>query len=190
MVDRSNGYEAVAHEYMKRRSEIGAQTIREWAKTLPQGAAVLDLGCGHGVPISRVLIECGCSVYAVDASRHMVEAFRRRFPDVPVAHEAVEESSFFDRSFDAVVAIGLVFLLKPEVQVDLIHRVAAALNLRGRFLFTSPEQACNWSDVLTGRPSQSLGREAYQKVASNAGLTLIDTRLDEGDNHYFDFLKQ
>lgn len=187
--DRSNGYEKVAAEYMARRSDIGVRTIRAWSRALPPDATILDLGCGHGVPISQALIEDGFELYGVDASRTLIQEFRRRFPHVPVAHEAVEDSAFFNLSFDAVIAVGLMFLLTAEQQVSLIQRVAAALRGGGRFLFTAPAQACRWVDVMTGRQSQSLGLKRYVEVASSAGLTLVGTQLDEGENHYYDFVK-
>ena len=74
-------YERFATEFMQRRSSIGASTVREWARLLPAGATVLDLGCGSGVPITSVLIECGLTVYAVDASPSLLAAFQRRFPE-------------------------------------------------------------------------------------------------------------
>ena len=62
MVDRSNGYEGVAAEFLAWRggpgaSRIGAEAVRRWARRLPEGSTVLDLGCGSGVPITEVLIE-------------------------------------------------------------------------------------------------------------------------------------
>lgn len=189
MPDSANGYEAAAELFMARRSQIGAETVRAWARTLPPGGAVLDLGCGHGVPISQALIEEGLALYGVDASLRLTEAFRRRFPGVPVAHETVEESPFFNRTFDGVVAVGLMFLLPIETQRTLIRRVAAVLNEVGKFLFTAPEQPCTWTDVLTGGPSQSLGRQRYEEIAGQAGLRLVGTALDDGENYYFNFVK-
>ena len=98
-------YDAVADAFMVRRSaSIGVQTVREWAQGLPAGAAILDLGCGHGMPISQALIEDGFTVYGVDASPKLVAAFREKFPDVNVECGSVEESEFFGRQFDGVVA--------------------------------------------------------------------------------------
>ena len=68
---------------------------------------MLDLGCGHGAPISRVLLEEGLDLYAIDASPKLVDAFREHFPQVPVRCEPVEESDFFGRRFDGVIAWGL-----------------------------------------------------------------------------------
>src|SRR5580658_153445 len=55
-VDPSNGYEEIAAQFIAARNgRIGAATVREWGRTLPAGSAVLDLGCGHGVPVSQTL---------------------------------------------------------------------------------------------------------------------------------------
>lgn len=189
--DPSNGYEAIASEFMRRRGEsnIGAATVRSWARTLSSGATILDLGCGHGIPFAMALIEDGFNVYGIDASPTLVSAFRSRFPHTPVTCGTVEASDFFARTFDGVLAIGLIFLLDAETQRGLIRKVAQALRLGGRFLFTAPKDACNWTDILTGRPSLSLGAEGYEAILSGAGLTVLDEYLDEGGNHYFDARK-
>lgn len=186
--DRSNGYEAVAAEVMagRRQSCIGVATVRSWGRSLPKGASILDLGCGSGAPISEVLMNEGFAVYGVDASPSLTAAFRTRFPHAHVACEAVEDSRFFDRTFDGVIAVGLLFLLSADAQRDLIRRVALALNPGGRFLFTSPAQSCMWTDILTGRQSLSLGAEAYKAVLLDTGLTVVGEHVDEGDSHYYD----
>lgn len=186
--DPSNGYEVVASEFMglRERSGIGVEAVRTWARSLPPGTSILDLGCGHGVPISATLMDEGFEIYGVDSSSSLIAAFRNRFPHARVACEAVESSSFFGRKFDAVIAVGLMFLLPAETQERLIGRVAQALNPGGRFLFTSPAEACAWKDVLTGLQSLSLGAMAYKDLLSSAGFDLIGECVDEGDNHYYD----
>lgn len=186
--DPSNGYEAVAAEFMSQRgqSTIGVAAVRAWARSLPPGASILDLGCGHGVPITIALMNDGFKVYGIDASPSLIAAFRERFPRAHAACEAVEESRFFARTFDGVIAIGLVFLLPAETQRDLLRRVASTLNPGGRFLFTAPTQMGTWPDALTDQQSFSLGAEAYKTILSKAGLTLIGEYVDEGENHYYD----
>lgn len=184
--DRSNGWEEVAARFTAVRSSVGVATVRTWAGALSPGAAVLDLGCGNGVPIAEALMADGFDVHGIDASPSLVEAFRRRFPDAQVRCEAVEDSDFFGRNYDGIVAVGLLFLLDPDAQRALIGRVACALNPRGRFLFTAPTQAVAWPDLLTGRPSVSLGDAAYRQALSDAGLTMVREHADEGGNHYYD----
>jgi len=190
--DASNGYERAAAEYMQRRehASIGVALVRDWARSLPSGASLLDLGCGHGVPISEMLMEEGLAVHGVDASPTLTAAFRERFPHASVACEAVEDSRFFDRTFDAIIAVGLIFLLPAAAQRDLILRVGRALEPQGRFLFTAPTQSCTWVDVLTGHPSVSLGSAAYERALRHAGLTYLGEYWDEGENHYYEAQKR
>lgn len=189
--DLSNGYEAVADAFIARRalSRVGVADVREWARSYPRGADVLDLGCGHGVPITRALIDEGLNVFAVDASPTLLTAFRERFPDVPTECGEAERSPLFGRSFDGVLAWGLMFLLRPERQNALLERAATVLRPGGKLLFTSPSQVCRWSDNLTGRMSISLGAEEYGRRARAAGLVLGREWDDEGQNHYYAFVK-
>jgi hypothetical protein len=115
----------------------------------------------------------------------MVAAFRTRFPDVPVECNDVTRSDFFGREFDGVIAWGLLFLLRPEAQAQLIDKVGHALVRGGQFLFTAPRELCEWSDSMTGLLSVSLGAERYRRLLEAAGLVLIDEMEDEGDNHYY-----
>jgi 2-polyprenyl-3-methyl-5-hydroxy-6-metoxy-1,4-benzoquinol methylase len=119
--DRSHGYEAFCEEFIARRtrSAIGAATVGSWAESLPPGGDIVDLGCGAGVPNTRMLVDSGFSLYGVDTSPGMVAEFRARIPGVPVECASVEDSQFFGRMFDGVVAWGLLFFLRPIEQVDL-----------------------------------------------------------------------
>jgi SAM-dependent methyltransferase len=193
VIDRSSGYEGIAAEFISARSAtIGVKRVRDWAKTLPRGAAVVDLGCGPGFPITEVLMAAGLSVYGVDAAPSFVQAFRRNFPNTPIACEAVQDSKFFDRTFDGVLAWGLMFLLSPEDQRRLIRRIADILVPGGRLLFTSPADIGFGNDGMTGRETRSLGAEEYRRRLSAVGLTVASQYEDEdgGRNHYFDVFKE
>jgi SAM-dependent methyltransferase len=196
MTDPSNGYERVAAEFLAGRGSapstaIGASQVRDWARTLPAGSAVIDLGCGSGLPITKVLVSEGLNVHGIDASPSFVDAFRRNLPGVPVACESVNDSQFFNRMFDAVVAWGLIFLLRPEAQRQLIERIAEILVPGGRLLFT----ACAgvhplvWNDAMTGLESRSLGGTEYRRLLSAVNLFVTNEYEDQGQNHYFDAVK-
>jgi SAM-dependent methyltransferase len=190
--DVSHGYEAVANIYIAGRGTrpllgdaIGAAVVKAWADAFPPGATVLDLGSGPGEPSTRILQEAGLTTYAVDASPTMVAAFRERFPGVPIEQNTVEASEFFHRTFDGVLAWGLLFLLRPVAQALVIEKVARALNPGGRFLFTAPKEPFEWLDGMTGRQSQSLGAQTYERLLRDAGLTWVAEAQDEGENHYY-----
>ena len=189
--DGSNGYEAVAPFYIAGRGtrpragdSIGAAVVKAWAAGFAPGATVLDLGSGPGEPGTRILQEAGLATCALDASPTMVAAFRERFPSVPIEQNTVEASTFFSRTFDGVLAWGLMFLLEPGAQALVIGKVAQALAPRGRFLFTAPRQPVDWLDGMTGQPSRSLGEDTYKRLLRDAGLTWIANAEDEGENYY------
>jgi SAM-dependent methyltransferase len=197
MMDQSNGYERVAAEFLAGRGRapstaVGTRQVRDWARTLPQGATVIDLGCGTGFPITKVLVDEGLNVYGVDASPSLVAAFRDNLPQVPVACESVVESSFFNRTFDGVVAWGLIFLLQPQEQRHLIQSVADILLPGGRLLFTSSTgtEPLVWNDAMTGLESRSLGAAEYRKLLSEVGLYVTRDYEDVGGCHYFDAVKE
>jgi 2-polyprenyl-3-methyl-5-hydroxy-6-metoxy-1,4-benzoquinol methylase len=187
--DKSNGYEEIAQLFISGRGRnsfgVGASEVAEWSQLLLPGATILDLGCGTGVPISQTLIERGFNVYGVDASASMIAAFRARFPAVPLECAAVEDSDFFGRTFDGVVAWGLFFLLSADVQRRLIQKVAAVLQSGGRLLFTAPSHTCSWRDAMTGRTSISLGDETYRGALEAESISLSGTSVDEGENYYY-----
>ncbi|CPR71467.1 Putative methyltransferase [Mycobacteroides abscessus subsp. abscessus] len=190
MVDRSNGYEGVATEFIRVRSAtIGVTRVRDWATALPRGSAVVDLGCGPGIPLTEVMVAEGLQVYAVDAAPSLVRAFRRNLPGTPVVCEAVQDSGFFGRDFDGVLAWGLMFLLSAEDQRRLIQRIAGVLVPGGRLLFTSSAETASGNDALTGLAARSLGAREYRQLLAAVGISVVEEYEDEGGNHYFDAVK-
>jgi len=163
--------------------------VWKWARTLPRGSSVIDLGCGPGFPITAVLVDEGLHVFGVDVAPSFVAAFQRNLPGTPIVCEAVQESRFFDRTFDGVLAWGLMFLLQAEDQHRLIQRFAGTLVPGGRLLFTSTAKPAAWNDGMTGLASLSLGAEQYRKLLGAVGISVAEEYEDEGENHYFDAFK-
>jgi hypothetical protein len=46
-----------------------------------------------------------------------------------------------------------------------------------------------WNDAMTGRQSRSLGAAEYRALLSAVGLSVISEYEDEGQNYYFDAVK-
>ncbi|KZN14763.1 class I SAM-dependent methyltransferase [Marinomonas sp. TW1] len=188
--DFSNGWEAVANEFVSMRSaDIGAATVEDWCHFLQPRQSVLDVGCGVGGPYTQCLIDKGVKLHGIDASKTLIQEYRKRFPNVSAACEAAEESSFYDRKHDGILSVGFIFLLSEDNQNRVLQKMARALEDRGKLLFSSPYQTCEWEDSLTGRKSKSLGRQVYIDILRQHGLSLADEYTDEGKNHYYGFEK-
>jgi hypothetical protein len=104
---------------------------------------------------------------------------------VPLECSPIEDSSLFHRTFDAVVAWGLLFLLPAELQRRVIAKMASALDHGGDLLFTSPKEPCSWMDGMTDLPSLSLGEDEYVRELEANGLDLVGNDEDEGGNYYY-----
>ena len=66
-------YDTRAGDYAKLEpSETPSDTLAAFLKVLPDGARVLDLGCGPGSS-ARHMVRAGCVVDALDASAEMIE---------------------------------------------------------------------------------------------------------------------
>jgi SAM-dependent methyltransferase len=187
--DFSYGWEAIAQEFISSRSSIGLETIENWGKSLEPRQVLLDVGCGFGDPYTQYFIDKGVSVYGIDASKTLVQEYERRFPEAIAKCESAETSPFFDKKFDAILSVGLIFLLPHSTQILVLRKMAVALKEGGNLLFSSPCQIVDWDDLLTGRKSMSLGREKYINTLNEHDLSLINEYTDEGNNHYYYFQK-
>lgn len=184
--DPSAGYESAAEGFMSVRSDAGAAVVALWAQSLPSGASVIDIGAGHGAPLTPPLLNAGIKVWALEPSPRLARAHRAEFPTIPVACEAVPESFFFGRTFDAALMVGVIFLLPGTVQQTVFPRIAAAVRPCGSLLFSAPREMGTWDDVLTGRTCCSLGQQGYTSMLRAAGFRLVAEHDDDGGNHFYE----
>ncbi|MBE5792874.1 MAG: methyltransferase domain-containing protein [Clostridiales bacterium] len=103
---------------------------------LPEGACVLDVGCGTGRPIARALSENGFSVTGIDPAENMLKKAEKL---------NLRNAEFFktdllsyvpDKTFDAVIAFDSVFHISLADQPKIYPKIAKLLNPSGLFLFT------------------------------------------------------
>jgi ubiquinone/menaquinone biosynthesis C-methylase UbiE len=186
-------YDLIADWYATRlESGIGVPEATSLAQSLPRGARVLDIGCGHGRPLTNVFLDHGCRVVGLDTAEKMIAHFRRHFPRVPVVHGRAQDACFADEAFDAAHAWGMMFHLSPDDQVQVLASVARILKPGGPFLFTSgeaPEEDTRpfKEDQMNGVTFRyySFTEAQYADVMPRFGLTLISRHIDRGENCYY-----
>src|SRR2546429_8375786 len=92
----------------------------------PQGAHVLDLGCGMGVPTTATLAQ-HFTVTGVDISAHQIELARQKVPQATFIQSDISLLDFPPRSFDAVVAFYSLFCLPRAELFPLLQKIASWL---------------------------------------------------------------
>jgi SAM-dependent methyltransferase len=136
----ARGYDAIALRYAEWAGQIESPAI-EWVRDLvdrlPEGANILELGCGRGVPITRELARRHL-VTGVDISGVQVELARHHVPEASFVHADVTELEVAAVSLDAVVALFVFGHVPMREQAQLIERIAAWLREDGFLLVNFP----------------------------------------------------
>jgi SAM-dependent methyltransferase len=133
------GYDLMAEQYLatkNREDPLALTALGDLASLLPRDAAVLDLGCGAGVPVTRWLSDKGFAVTGVDVSARQLELARTYVPEATFIKADMTEVTFPPGSLDAVVAFYSIIHLPRTEHPALLGRIHRWLRPEGIFLAT------------------------------------------------------
>ena len=167
--------------------------MRSIARLVPQGARVLDLGCGDGALLDLLLRERGCSGYGVELDDANVLACVRRGVNVIQLNLDEGLSMFGDQSFDVVLQIDTLQHLR---NTETMLRETARVGRIGIVAFPNFAHWPNRFSILQGRmpvtkrlpyqwydtPNIRVGTFAdFEVLARKNGLHVLDAfGLQEG----------
>jgi methionine biosynthesis protein MetW len=122
--------------------------LQRIARLVPEGARVLDLGCGTGELLAHLMRERGCTGYGVELSDANVQACVAR--GVNVIQQNLEEglALFADGSFDVVLQIDTLQHLR---NAEVMLRETARVGRMGIVAFPNFAHWPNRLAVLRGR---------------------------------------
>src|SRR5213595_1129821 len=172
----ARGYDAIALRYAEWAGQVDSP-VMEWVRDLDarldEGADVLELGCGRGVPATRELARRH-RVTGVDISAVQVELARHHVPEASFVHGDAMELEVAPASLDAVVALFVFGHVPIEEQRELIIRIGLWLRSGGHLLatFGMGEPGEDVDEDWLGAPMffASLGADAYAPLLRDAGL--------------------
>lgn len=190
------GYDLVSRAY--RADDAGDGEYGPWMDLLEsrvrEGGAVLDLGCGCGVPVARRLAQ-RYAVTGVDLSPVQVERARGLVPNATFICADMSSIVFPEASFDAIVCLYALIHLPVAEQPALIRAVHRWLRPGGLFLATVGHQAWtglekDWLGVKGGDMWWSHADAAtYRRWLADVGLTIEqETFVPEGAGGHTFFL--
>ncbi len=168
-------------------------TLESIARLVPQGARVLDLGCGDGALMAHLQAERGCSGYGVEIDDAKVQACLRRGVNVLQFNLDEGLDMFTDQSFDVVLQIDTLQHLR---NAETMLRETARVGRSGIVAFPNFAHWPNRLSVLRGRmpvtrrlpyqwydtPNIRVGTYAdFELLARRNGLSIDDSfGLHEG----------
>jgi cyclopropane fatty-acyl-phospholipid synthase-like methyltransferase len=104
------GYDAVADRYAQLECEGREWPRMRWLskllERLEEGAAVLDVGCGNGIPATRAIAD-RFDTTGIDVSAAQLERARRNVPEARLLHRDLTEARFA-AEFDAIAAFYVI----------------------------------------------------------------------------------
>ncbi len=174
------GYDRVAEQYLSTKDpedELTLDALAELACILPPEAAVLDLGCGAGIPATRWLAE-RFTLTGVDISAKQLELARRNVPGASFLKADMTDPNFAPETFEAVVALHSIIHVPRTEHLTLLKNISRWLKPGGAFLATLSVgewegEESDWEGWGAAMRWSHYDREANLKMLREAGFEIV-----------------
>jgi SAM-dependent methyltransferase len=177
------GYDRIADQFLAMvedeppaHAQVRARYTSALFDQLPQGANVLELGCGPGVPTAQALAR-RFRVTGVDLSARQVALARRNVPEARFVQADMTQLEVPPASYDAVVAFWSLFHVPRQEQPQLLRDIAGWLRPGGLFVATlSAQPMVADVDELMGVDMywSGFGSETNVRLIGEAGLEVVE----------------
>jgi SAM-dependent methyltransferase len=178
-------YERHAHAWDGDRGRsLGLEKLwlDRFTALLPQGASILDLGCGSGEPIARYLIEHGFDVAGVDTSPTLISLCRTRFPEREWLVADMRSLSL-GRRFQGLIAWDSFFHLPHDDQRCMLPIFREHLALGAALLLTTGPSHGEAIGSYNGEPlyHASLAEAEYRSLLDTNGFAVVRHVVEDPD---------
>jgi SAM-dependent methyltransferase len=154
--------------------------IERFLDSLPQGATILDLGCGGGSPVALHMVAHGFRVIGVDSSPTLISLCRSRLPDQDWIVADMRSLSL-GKPFDGILAWDSFFHLRPDDQ-RAMFRVFSDHAASGAVLMFNAGFGCGEAvGSYRGDPlyHASLAASEYESLLAKFGFELIEHSVND-----------
>ncbi len=180
------GYDSCAESYRDARNQFeNEKHVEGLAERFKEGARILDLGCGAGVPIDGFFLDRGFDVTGVDISPRQIRLAQERFPNGIFIRGDMRDIDLPEESFDAVVSFYAIFHIPREDHAQLLKRVHHLIREGGYFLATMG--AAEWEGTEENIHGARMfwshyGREKNLEMVREAGFKIVFEQIDTTAN--------
>ncbi len=184
------GYDLMAGDYQDQRHLFRTKKeLEAFMGLLPRNATVVDLGCGAGVPVTKVLADSGFSVTGVDFSETMLNLATKNVPDAKFIKNNMTDLDFEDNAFDGLTACYSIIHVPREKHVPLFQTFHRILKPNGILLISMGSTCWEGTEDFHGAQMfwSHYGPEKSLQMLTDAGFDIIYDKLirDGGETHYW-----
>ena len=177
------GYDAMIDTWEAWKAAIEDDPRADWCgellDRLPEGARVVELGCGGGTTETRALAS-RFRLTGVDLSDAQLARARERVPAAEYIHADLTTVEFAAQTVDAVASFYVFNHVPRELLAPLLERIHTWLRPGGLLLATlGASDVPGWTGDFLGAPSYFSGypAETNRRLLAAAGLTLLRDEL-------------
>lgn len=175
----AQGYNIIAERYLTWAAGIMDDHREHYTRLiedrLPPGAAVLDLGCGAGIPTAKRLAD-RFTVTGVDISARQIELARHHVPNATFMRADMVTVDLPPDSFDVVGAFYALTHVPRDEHTAVVRRIARWLRPGGLFIATFGSDASDGiEDDWLGVPMYFSHHDAAtnRRLVTDAGLHIL-----------------
>ncbi len=181
------GYNKIAKKYHDQRGTYPSKKIlSKFLKNMKKGAEVLDIGCGAGVPVSRVLVKNRYKVTGIDFSESMVKLARNNVPQAKFIKMDMTKLKFIKNSFDGAVSFYAIIHVPREKHAKIYNSLHRILKPGGIIFVnpTGPDNFEGYEENYMGVPMfwSHYGPEKTSKIIENAGFEILWSAIEKLGN--------
>ena len=163
------------------RSRLEARRLLSYAKGLPEGARILDIGCGDGfhLDLLKRFGDPRWQLVGVDVSERAVSVARQR--GLTVHQGRISEAGLPENSFDLILLIATIEHVDEPARV--LEAAARLLTPRGRVVVVTDNtdtvdfvlgRRRHWGGYHFPRHWNLFNRRSMDLLAARAGLRVLD----------------
>lgn len=152
---------------------------------LQPSPSILELGCGPGIPILKLLLDQGAQVVANDISTKQIEMAKARCPEAKLVAGDMTALTFEPESFHGAISFYTLFHLPRSKLKAMLTKIHGWLKPGGVFVFnlaTIDEEEIHGELLGHGMFWSSYGVDGNQALLREIGFDLLQVEvLQAGD---------
>lgn len=156
--------------------------IDSFIGSMPKNGEVLDLGCGTGVPLGKILYESKLNVTGVDVSDKMIEKYRDNLPKAKVFRMPMTEIKWVNK-FDGILASYSLLCLPLDDFSIMAKKITMALKKDGTFLMFLNEGDSKEGSIQEVQGQQMFSTGFSEKEIRNTfeplGINIVKLEREE-----------